>query len=237
MTDMNDHTAVNLVIFDLDDTLIDFATTRQLAYTELGKRLDLEGIDSVAYLQACAACDRPLFVQFEQGLLTRAQYRLQRFADPFTRLGVAPREALIEELNKIFMDCVNDTPRLYEDAWPTLERLRARGLRLAILTNGPSDGQRRKLEATGLGRLVDTIAIGEEIGFSKPSARAFHTVIEGLEAKAAETLMVGDSPELDYDAALQAGLQATLLDRSGQHRESGRRAVESLHAILMHAGG
>src|SRR5690349_20695586 len=130
-TDMNDHTAVSLVIFDLDDTLIDFATTSQLAYTELGKHLDQEGHDSAAYLKACAACDRPLFVQFEQGLLTRAQYRLRRFSDPFAQLGVTPREALIEELNKIFMDCVNDTPRLYDDAWPTLERLRAQGLRLA----------------------------------------------------------------------------------------------------------
>ncbi|HEX5685857.1 MAG TPA: HAD family hydrolase [Ideonella sp.] len=234
---MSDHSAVNLVIFDLDDTLIDFATTRQVAYTQLGQHLDLEGIDSAAYLHACAACDRPLFVQFEQGLLTRAQYRLRRFADPFTELGIAPRDALIEELNKIFMDCVNDSPKLYEDAWPTLERLRAQGLRLAILTNGPSDGQRRKLQATGLEQMVDTVTIGEEIGFSKPSPHAFHSVLKRFDAHGAETLMIGDSPQLDYDAALQAGLQAVLLDRAGQHRDSGRAAVESLHAVLLQAGG
>lgn len=56
---------------------------------------------------------------------------------------------------------------------PTLRRLNARGLRIAILTNGPSDGQHRKLLAIGLGEAVELVAIGEEIGASKPLARAF----------------------------------------------------------------
>jgi putative hydrolase of the HAD superfamily len=223
---------MKLVIFDLDDTLINFAATRQVAHCELAKVLEQEGIDPVAFLRACTDVDRPLFTQFEQGQLTRAEYRLRRFSDPFGLVGISPRGDIVSRLNKVFMDCVNDTPLLYGDVWPVLEGLRARGVKTAILTNGPSDGQRRKLKATGLDQSVDHIAIGEEIGFSKPKAQAFHSVVQQFSLANAEALMVGDSPHLDYDAALSAGLRAVLLDRDEQFLEGGRRFIRTLDGVL-----
>jgi putative hydrolase of the HAD superfamily len=223
---------MKLVIFDLDDTLINFAATRQVAHGELAKLLDAEGIDSAAFLRACTEVDRPLFTQFEQGRLTRQEYRLRRFADPFGLIGAAPRGDIVARLNKAFMDCVNDTPLLYDDVRPVLAALRSRGVSTAILTNGPSDGQRRKLKATGLDTSVDHVAIGEEIGASKPNARAFHSVVERFACAGADTLMVGDSPELDYDAALNAGLGAVLLDRDERHRGSGREFIRTLDEVL-----
>jgi len=223
---------MKLLIFDLDDTLINFAATRQAAHCELAKLLDSEGIDSAAFLRACTEVDRPLFRLFEQGQLTRQEYRMKRFADPFGLIGVAPQGDIVSRLNKAFMDCVNDTPQLYDDVWPVLTALRARGTQTAILTNGPSDGQRRKLKATGLDQWVDHIAIGEEIGVSKPNAQAFHSVVQRFACDAADTLMVGDSPELDYDAALGAGLQALLLDRDDRHRDSGRALIRTLGEVL-----
>lgn len=222
---------MKLAIFDLDDTLINFAATRQAAHVQLAELLVQEGLDAAAFLRACTEVDRPLFTQFEQGRITRADYRARRFSEPFGLLGLAPREDLVLRLNTLFMDCVNDTPLLYDDARAVLARLRERGIRTAILTNGPSDGQRRKLKATGLGDEVDFVAIGEEIGVSKPSPRAFHTVIERFAVPPAETLMVGDSPVLDYDAALAAGLQALLLDREGLHGDTGRASIRSLDGV------
>lgn len=223
---------MKLVIFDLDDTLVDFAATRKVAHGELAKLLEREGIEAAAYLRACTQVDRPLFALFEQGRLTRQEYRLRRFADPFGLLGLSPRADLVARLNTVFMDCVNDSPLLFDDARPVLAALRARGARTAILTNGPSDGQRRKLKATGLDQAVDHVAIGEEIGFSKPAAQAFHKVLERFPVAASEALMVGDSPELDYDAALQAGLMAVLLDRDERHRDSGRPSIRTLAQVL-----
>lgn len=223
---------MKLVIFDLDDTLIDFATTRRSAYAQMGEVLDREGIDSAAFLDACVQVDRPLFLQFEQGRLTREQYRQRRFHDPFALIGLEPRIELAARLNKLFMDVVNDTPVLYPDVQPVLQALRGQGLATAILTNGPSDGQRRKLKATGLEQMVDHVGIGEEIGFSKPSERAFHAVAGRFPFAHDQVLMVGDSPELDYDGALRAGLRALLLDRDARHGDSGREAIRSLDEVL-----
>ena len=223
---------MKLFLFDLDDTLINFAATREVAHDLLAKVLEQEGIESAAFLRACTQVDRPLFSLFEQGRLTRQEYRLRRFADPFGLIGLSPRDDLVARLNTVFMDCVNDTPLLFDDVLPVLAALRERGAKTAILTNGPSDGQRRKLKATGLDQLVDHVAIGEEIGFSKPLAQAFHKVVERFSIPACETLMMNDSPELDYDAALQAGLMAVLLDRDERHRESGRSSIQTLAQVL-----
>lgn len=223
---------MRLVIFDLDDTLINFASTRELAYACLANHLDAEGVDSTAFLQQCRKADRPLFALFEQGTITRGDYRLRRFREPLEAIGVVGKSELVVHLNKLFMDCVNDTPLLFDDVLPVLRRLRSLDIVTAILTNGPADGQRRKLKATGLMDAVDYVAIGEEIGFSKPSPFAFHAVIDRFAFSAADALMVGDSPELDYDAALNAGLDALLLDRDGRHRGSGRTSIRSLGAVL-----
>ncbi|HET9642873.1 MAG TPA: HAD family hydrolase [Burkholderiaceae bacterium] len=223
---------MKLVIFDLDDTLIDFATTRQMAYVHMGELLDREGIDSAGFLAACVQVDRPLFLQFERGLLTREQYRLRRFSDPFGLIGLEPPAELVRRLNKLFMDVVNDTPVLYPDVRPVLQTLREQGIVTAILTNGPSDGQRRKLKATALHEWVEYVAIGEETGFSKPLEQAFHGVVDRFSLARAHATMVGDHPELDYDGALRAGLDALLLDRDARHAQRGCTSIRSLHEIL-----
>jgi len=223
---------MKLAIFDLDDTLIDFAATREAAYSCLSAHLDAERVDSAGFITACRAIDRHVFALFERGTITRDQYRLRRFSEPLASIGVSPQPDLIARLNQLFMDCVNDRPLLYEDALPVLARLRNQGVNTAILTNGPSDGQRRKLGATGLTAAVDHVAIGEETGFSKPSPRAYHAIIEHFALQPAEALMVGDSPELDYDGALQAGLQALLLDRDARHAGGTRRSIRSLAHVM-----
>lgn len=228
---------MKLVIFDLDDTLIDFASTRQAAHSCMAEVLKREGIDAQAFLRACTEVDRPLFSLFEQGRITRSEYRKRRFAEPFDRLNLSPRDGLVAHLNDVFMDCVNDSPLLYDDVWPVLKGLKSQGILTAILTNGPSDGQRRKLKASGLGDAMNHIAIGEEIGVSKPLPQAFQSVMGQFDLGGSEVLMVGDSPLLDYDGAVSAGLNALLLDRLGSSGDTHRATIRSLHDISLPLAG
>lgn len=92
-----------------------------------------------------------------------------------------------------------------------LDRLRAAGLRVGLLTNGPSTLQRRKLAVTGLDRLVDAVAISEEIGFSKPEPRAYRRAAELLGCQPEETAMVGDQLEWDVEGPLRAGYRLSIL--------------------------
>jgi FMN phosphatase YigB (HAD superfamily) len=75
------------------------------------------------------------------------------------------------------------------------------------------------------------VAIGEEIGVSKPLAQAFHSAVERFGVAHGEALIVGDSPELDYDGALAAGLRALLLDRDDAHGAGGRQRIRTLRSV------
>lgn len=124
-----------------------------------------------------------------------------------------------------------------EGAIETVRRLRELGIRVGILTNGPSAFQRRKLETSGIGVEVDAVAVSGELGVAKPDPAAFERALALLGATAAETAMVGDSLENDVLGALRAGLAAAVWmpgERAGQapHGALVARSVAEVPALL-----
>lgn len=90
----------------------------------------------------------------------------------------------------------------------TTELLEAlsRNVPLALLTNGPPDVQRRKLDGARLSRHFEVVVISGEAGVGKPDPRAFDMVLEGLGVQPEEAVMVGNSWERDVQGALAAGV-------------------------------
>ncbi len=88
-----------------------------------------------------------------------------------------------------------------------LERLRAMGLRVGLLSNGSGPLQRAKLQAAGLAGLFERVLISGELGCAKPSGEAFERACAALGAEPGRTLFVGDTPQDDIEGARAAGLQ------------------------------
>lgn len=92
-----------------------------------------------------------------------------------------------------------------------LERLRAAGVKLAVVSN--SEGTiEQMLTEIGLRELFATVIDSSVVGFTKPDPRIFALALERLGVQAGEALMVGDSPSADVDGAHAAGIRAALLD-------------------------
>lgn len=103
---------------------------------------------------------------------------------------------------------------LYEDALPTLERLRRHGLRLGLISNGQRDLE----EFAGHHRLDVDVAVGSKThGYVKPHRSIFQTALDALGVAPEEAAMVGDSPADDIAGARALGMHAILLDREGRH--------------------
>jgi len=113
---------------------------------------------------------------------------------------------------------------LYDDAVPALRSLRARGLKLGLVSNTSRDlgafVAHHRLD-------VDAWISSRTLGKVKPSPLIFRAALELLGVKAAEAVMVGDSLEDDVEGARAAGLRALLLDRAGLFPGSPDR-IESL---------
>ncbi len=87
-------------------------------------------------------------------------------------------------------------------------RMLATRCRLGLLTNGPSDVQRIKLDRTGLGQHFRSVVISGEVGTGKPDTEVFSLVLEGLGASPEQSVMVGDSWQRDVLGARAAGMTA-----------------------------
>ena len=101
----------------------------------------------------------------------------------------------------------------FEGAREMLQQLKARGLRLGLLSNTTWPGQfhRQELERFGLIEFFDEMAFTCELGVWKPNAGAFHHVTQRLGVAPAEAVYVGDLPQIDLFGAQQAGLRTVLM--------------------------
>lgn len=97
---------------------------------------------------------------------------------------------------------------------PTLERLRAMGKQLVVVSN--ANGRLRHLfDRVGLTAFVDVLFDSFEEGVEKPDPRLFQIALQRAGARRDTTLHVGDLYHVDVVGARAAGLQAVLLDIAG----------------------
>lgn len=223
------------VLFDLDDTLCDFSGARRR-----GLDRAFGGLIPTGSAKAVALWTRiepTLFTQFATGELSLAGYRSLRFGLVLSALDMTPAspaeaEALIRSMNESFMQEVNDLVEECPGARRCLRELGRRGLRCHLLTNGPSDGQRRKIVRLELHTLVDQVLIGEEIGASKPAIAAFTYAIERIGRPADQIVMVGNDLECDVLPAREAGLHAVHYAPGGSDYRPTVRRLDEIERVM-----
>ena len=149
--------------------------------------------------------------------------------DVFSRVGGgALPEALLDELVTHFRK--EESWSLYPEVLEVLSALRARGLKLVVVSNWDSTLP-ALLDRLDLTRYFDGVVVSALVGSSKPAREIFETALAAVGVEAHEALHVGDSPSEDYEGARNAGLPALLLDRAGVARH-GFDSIRSLQEIL-----
>jgi len=116
---------------------------------------------------------------------------------------------------------------LYEDALPVIAELRNRGLKLALLSNTGRDLN----EFVAHHRIdVDVFLTSRLHGKTKPHETIFRRILELLDVRPEEALMVGDTLQDDVEGARAVGMQAVLIDRVGRYPGSSER-IRDLTAL------
>jgi putative hydrolase of the HAD superfamily len=121
-------------------------------------------------------------------------------------------DACFEELYETFAR--PEAWRLYPDALDALREARSRGLHVGVISNWDSR-LRPLLNAMGIAVLLDSITVSCEVGVEKPEAGIFQAALVVAHVPAREALHVGDSYDEDIAGAEAVGMQAVLVDRSG----------------------
>lgn len=214
----------DLVLFDLDDTLCDYAGARDL-------RLRMA---FAAALATTAQGDGP---PVDLGDLVAASIAIQphgadHFTDLLGPLGV-PREAS-EAATRWYRTNRFHGLRLFADAVETLRSVRARAPRrpIGLVTNGPAETQRAKLALLEIGGLIDFAVVSGEFGVEKPDPTIFEEALRLGGATAVGTVFVGDSPVHDIAGAMAAGMRAVWMNRTGAAWPLGEPGPDATVKIL-----
>lgn len=198
-----------MILFDLDDTLCDYRLAREEAKVKINKILVAHNIFPEDFWRLYHSHEPQFYRQFLENKLSLEVYRLRRFSYPLKALGFS--SDLASEINQIYLNHANQEVQLFPDVPEVLNWLNGK-IPFAILTNGPSDGQRMKLKSLGLEPICTHVFISEEIGYVKPASACF-AAVEATCGVGKNILMVGDSLKDDYEGALNYGFDALFLNR------------------------
>ena len=144
--------------------------------------------------------------------MVRAWQRIAGHA--LASLGVA-RDGLDAAMAREYAACRRAAMQLFPDALEALERLRARGVPLGLVTNGDAGQQRDKIERFELAPFFEVIVIEGEFGAGKPDEAVYRHALGRLGVSPGEASMVGDHLEFDVAGPQRLGLRGIWLDRSG----------------------
>jgi HAD superfamily hydrolase (TIGR01509 family) len=111
-----------------------------------------------------------------------------------------------------------------------LGRLRAAGIRLAVVSNseGTIDAMLRRV---GLHRHMEVIVDSWVVGVAKPDPRIFQLALERLGVAPAAAVMLGDVPAIDMEGARAAAISGVLIDPLDLHPQHAPR-VASVPAFV-----
>jgi len=178
-----------ILLLDLDDTLVE----RTAAFTVWARRF-VDGLggggEDVAFVVAADGDGRTPRAEVARRLLAR-------FALTLTE------EQMVDVL---LHDHVADV-RAATGVVARLEQLGEAGVTRVLVSNGVGSQQRAKLEATGLGAVLDHVVVSGEVGLAKPDPAVYRHALALAGGAAEDAWMVGDHPEADVRGPGRLGLR------------------------------
>ena len=200
----------DLIIFDMDGTLVDSSHLLANAINHVRSRLDLPPMPHESIIGAVN--DHHLnparyFYEVEQFLPIHEQY----FSEYYTKHHTAQLA-------------------LYEGIKPLLESLKSSGIALALATNAHRISALESLEHLGIASCFDAIACHDDVPHPKPAPDMLYHILETLHLPAQSALFVGDGPR-DEEAAAAAGVDYLMVDWGFTEHAKDKRVVRSVEAL------
>ena len=181
---------MDLLVFDLDGTLIDSKMDLALSVNATRAHMGRGPLD-VGLISTYVGNGAPV-------LIRRA-------------LGNQATEAQVEDALEFFLEHYRehklDFTRLYPGVSESLDRLRAAGKRLAVLTNKPVAVSRAIVDGLGVGLHFFRVYGGNSFEFKKPHPVGMETLMSEAGVDPSRAMMVGDS-SVDIQTARNAGVRS-----------------------------
>ncbi|WP_074383112.1 HAD family hydrolase [Acinetobacter pseudolwoffii] len=224
---------IQAIIFDLDNTL----THRDLSVQ--------------AYSRHLTAHYNAHLIQADIAKVTEIVRRIDNGGYPQKELlthgsiGASAAYALLQELSWLSPPSIDELAQFWfsqfgrfavemPQAKQVLEQLKARGYRLAIISNGGHDTRLNIIKGLGFGHYFDEIISSSLVGISKPHPEIFLHTAERLTVLPEQCLYIGDHPINDIQGAKNAGMHALWMQGFHPDAEEIQYKIQQLPEIFTH---
>jgi len=211
------------VIFDLDETLIH-------------SRINFKNMKSkiIDFLQSIGVTHGLLndrMLNFEIISLAVENLRKKSFSEEAIRRFLAEVTGI---MNHVELDSL-DGATLIDGVPETLKALKAKGLKIGVMTNSCREYAEKVLARLGLDKYVDAVAARDDVEKPKPNPEHALHLLRLLDVSVNEALFVGDH-WLDAECARKSGLKFVLVGRRDQNiealKECDYQAVNNIKDIV-----
>jgi putative hydrolase of the HAD superfamily len=196
------------LFFDLDHTLWDFEANARATLRELHSALQLEekGVnDFDLFHKNYLAHNEKLWERYRNGYIKQEELRVKRMRLTLLDFKIAD-EDLANEMSIRFLDLLPTRTILFPHTKEILGYLRNKKYKLHLITNGFEKTQHNKLFHAGLRSFFGEIITSESAGSLKPNKEIFEFALQKCWADRSESIMIGDSVDVDIVGALNAGI-------------------------------
>ncbi|MDX9950866.1 MAG: phosphoglycolate phosphatase [Methylophilaceae bacterium] len=218
---------IRLVMYDLDGTLLDTAG-------EIAAAVNL----ALAEFGGTAVDEARVRTWIGHGAARLIEEAWRASATPETLAPIAPLEEVRAGFMRHYRNTVATSSRPYPHVLETLRRVRALGVKQAIITNKDAHFTARVLQQHGMSGLFDLVVSGDSLPVRKPDPGVVRHCLQTLQETPQHSLYVGDS-DIDVATARGAGVTCWLVPygyNGGRDvAQSGAdRLIDDLRAVYVH---
>ncbi|MEG2928975.1 MAG: YjjG family noncanonical pyrimidine nucleotidase [Oscillospiraceae bacterium] len=208
--------AYNCLLLDLDDTLLSFKASEDMAIKKVLEKNDIpvtqENVDTYKRV------NDSLWSEFENGKIKKYVIEKTRFKKFGEAIGVDIKNA--EQMNREYLELLRDSAILIDGAIEFLEDIEEAAT-IAIVTNGIEAVQRNRIKISGIAAFADGVFTSEKIGANKPNKQIFLAAIKALGIENSQkVLVVGDRLNSDIKGGINAGLDTCWVNFDGVENDT-----------------
>ncbi|MGN0464468.1 MAG: YjjG family noncanonical pyrimidine nucleotidase [Acutalibacteraceae bacterium] len=190
------------ILFDADDTLLDFKQDERNAFFALFKEKNLPCGDDLYAEYSKINLD--LWKRFERREIDKKYIMDHRFTDFLEKEGIGGDG---KDFNNRYCFHLSEGGVKIKNADKVCSTLKAKGYKLYIITNGVKYIQDKRFKKSGLIGYFEYCFISESVGYQKPMPEFFDVVFEKLgDCDRSKYLVVGDSLTSDIKGGKNAGI-------------------------------
>jgi 2-haloacid dehalogenase len=200
-----------ILLFDLDDTLLDFGANETDSLNKLFQQLGYTFSDEL--FEVYNSVNKQLWAEYENGNIVLDDVLNSRFSETMLRLGKAVDGI---EWENLYRELLGNGCQHMEGALEVCQRLSV-SHRLFVITNGITLTQIKRLKQSGLYEFFEDIFDSQSIGFQKPSTKFFDYVMSHIkDFNIKETLIIGDSLNTDIKGGILSGIDTCWVNGKSQ---------------------